>query len=780
VKLPPEEAALKWDDYKRTVKRLAIHTSTLIKEKSQLSPPSLEGASGQAPKTQDGPADQTTDRELFKQRIALKRAGIDRTRGLPSHLLSSIAKDNPPTTIHSINNNNQPHHNQKDILNTFANFYEALYEHKESNPHPLLTKHIKKIPKEAQTDCAKPSTFKRLTTFLQNTDDVSAPGKDGIPYLFYKDIEPARRALLHALRAIWQTENIPQSWLESIIKPIPKERKDPTEVTNYRPIALTNTDMKSLTGIINNALQPHMQHFIPPHQTGFIKGRSTADAILRVSGILNTQRLTPLLLDFEKAYDRVSHEWLAYILYKSKLSDKVTRLILAMNKNTNAQILVNNTLSERFKIKSGVKQGDPISSLLFVICLQPLLYALEEAGIKLHAHADDTALFLKNNQQLTRATELITIYEQTTGQKLNKKKCSLLVNDKETNFNDHPYNETTEDRYLGINLTHKGRITILPGTMDTYRDLLHIWKRRRLPLKDRVTLLNSYARPKILYQLVFTDPPSTNWISNIERWFLWSEQLTFYDNTKYKTRIAKPRLTHPISLFGLVPIENNIDNRRAKLYATMRLKNPTLRYPPPDTNNTDRPSPLDLLFTATNKLINDGRLPRRITNYNPTTLAKFIKTTTANKPIPLTKRQQHWEKMHSISIKKKLQEMRKLKCRSAITSFYWKLLNGALPTGNHRSPPVPCTCGEEENTEHIFEHKCPLLQQITTQHHTLTDLLTSTNKQQTTQAIISLWTTWRTRCWLKHHPTAIQHIDINGLFQSIQEEETNRQIVAFG
>jgi hypothetical protein len=104
------------------------------------------------------------------------------------------------------------------------------------------------------------------------------------------------------------TEEVPPSWLDTIIKPLPKDRKDPTHVTNYRPVALTNTDMKCLTGIINNDLQSHMLDFIPNHQTGFIKGRNTSDAILRVSEILKRTGRTPLLLDFEKAYDRVSHD----------------------------------------------------------------------------------------------------------------------------------------------------------------------------------------------------------------------------------------------------------------------------------------------------------------------------------------------------------------------------------------------------------------------------------------------------------------------------------------
>jgi hypothetical protein len=143
---------------------------------------------------------------------------------------------------------------------------------------------------------------------------MSSPSKDGIPYLFYKHIPAARRALLHTLKSVWMSEVIPESWLISIIKPLPKERKDPALVANYRPIALTNTDMKCLTGILNCTLQPHMQHFIPEHQTGFLKGRHTTHAILRVTNLLHDHLAHPLLLDFEKAYDRVSHEWLHTVL----------------------------------------------------------------------------------------------------------------------------------------------------------------------------------------------------------------------------------------------------------------------------------------------------------------------------------------------------------------------------------------------------------------------------------------------------------------------------------
>ena len=103
-----------------------------------------------------------------------------------------------------------------------------------------------------------------------------------------------------------------------------KAKKDHSLVTNYRLIALLCTDFKILTSILADRLQPILGKFFPRYQTGFIAGRSIYESIFKVSSWTSVKGSVTCLLDFEKAYDRISHPWLIDCLVKANLSSIFT------------------------------------------------------------------------------------------------------------------------------------------------------------------------------------------------------------------------------------------------------------------------------------------------------------------------------------------------------------------------------------------------------------------------------------------------------------------------
>ena len=146
---------------------------------------------------------------------------------------------------------------------------------------------------------------------VKGASSLTSPGPDGLGYALYASI-PSLCQLLHTLYLeIWTTASYPTSWTHTYIKPLPKPGKDHTRKENYRPIhALLNVDYKIFTGIIANRLKQHSQNIFPIHQMGFIAGRSTHMAALTISSIILSSPTPAIvaLLDFEKAYDRVSHD----------------------------------------------------------------------------------------------------------------------------------------------------------------------------------------------------------------------------------------------------------------------------------------------------------------------------------------------------------------------------------------------------------------------------------------------------------------------------------------
>ena len=106
---------------------------------------------------------------------------------------------------------------------------------------------------------------------IRGLKNSKSPGLDGYCNEFYKvfvdDLSPV---LEKAYRTVFETEELPHNWKETIITVIYKEGKDPTECSSYRPIALQNSDCKILTTILANRLKSVITTLVHPDQIGFI------------------------------------------------------------------------------------------------------------------------------------------------------------------------------------------------------------------------------------------------------------------------------------------------------------------------------------------------------------------------------------------------------------------------------------------------------------------------------------------------------------------------------
>src|SRR5262249_466880 len=111
----------------------------------------------------------------------------------------------------------------------------------------------------------------------------------------------------------------PLSWQQTFITLIPKLDRSPVAITNWRPIQLSNCDAKIFSCLIANRLAAVLPSIIHPDQAGFIRGRQSPDVAQTIQSVLSYSYSNPLgaallFLDQEKAYDRVSHDYLAYTL----------------------------------------------------------------------------------------------------------------------------------------------------------------------------------------------------------------------------------------------------------------------------------------------------------------------------------------------------------------------------------------------------------------------------------------------------------------------------------
>jgi hypothetical protein len=158
-----------------------------------------------------------------------------------------------------------------------------------------------------------------------------SPGTDQILAELIKAGGETYSEIHRLICSIWNKEESPQQWKESIIVPIYK-KGDKTDCNNYQGISLLLTAYKILSNILLARLTPYVNEIIGDHQCGFCYNRSTTDQIFYIWQILEKKweynwMVHQLFIDFKKAYESIKREVLYNILLEFGIPKKLFRLI---------------------------------------------------------------------------------------------------------------------------------------------------------------------------------------------------------------------------------------------------------------------------------------------------------------------------------------------------------------------------------------------------------------------------------------------------------------------
>lgn len=141
---------------------------------------------------------------------------------------------------------------------------------------------------------------------------------------------------------------------------------------NYRPSALSNVDYKVLMKVFARRLQNVTTEIVGEHQTCAIKGRSILTNVHIVRSSLElcdegADQVAMLQIDLEKVFDRAQHSVMYKILEYVGVGEVITSFVKMAYTECTTQIIVNGKPSARISVQSSVKQGCPLSPLLFCI-----------------------------------------------------------------------------------------------------------------------------------------------------------------------------------------------------------------------------------------------------------------------------------------------------------------------------------------------------------------------------------------------------------------------------
>lgn len=152
-------------------------------------------------------------------------------------------------------------------------------------------------------------------------------------------------------------------------------------VESYRPITLCNVDYKIFAKILATRLQGVITELVGGHQTCGIRGRTIHTNIHVARSVLDCctsegRRVAVLQIDFAKAFDRVNHTVLFDILTHVRCGSVILEGIEMAYKNCSTRLVINSALTDPIAIQSSVRQGCPLSPLLFALYLEPFCLSI--------------------------------------------------------------------------------------------------------------------------------------------------------------------------------------------------------------------------------------------------------------------------------------------------------------------------------------------------------------------------------------------------------------------
>ena len=359
-----------------------------------------------------------------------------------------------------------------------------------------------------------------------------SPGLDGLPYEVYLRMSHMFVPILTDMFNHWFAQGaIPGSVTKGVITLLKKGGRHVWEgLDDYRPITLLNTELKILARVLANRLQRVISDLIGPEQTFAVKGRSIQDNLHLIrevlEGIEDDTEAALISLDQSKAFDRVDHRFLASVLETAGFKPEFRRWISMMYHNPQAVVQVNGRRSEVFAIERSVRQGCPLSPLLYVLALEPLLRRLRDEGTspalrgipfvsslaaRVSAFADDITVFVSRRLDIKAVKKAVSEYERIAGAKVNFDKSEGLRLGAWRGSDTLPGPFRWSDgpvRILGVWFGPDLQLERNWSEVQTKVNAqVATWLSRRLSLKGRAEACAVYVFPLILYRLAVLPLP---------------------------------------------------------------------------------------------------------------------------------------------------------------------------------------------------------------------------------------------------------------------------------
>ena len=367
-------------------------------------------------------------------------------------------------------------------------------------------------------------TYDEVSRAVHKLKNNKSPGEDLISAEMLKatTVGGGVEKLHNLLRLVWESEICPEEWKRGTIIKLPK-KGNLAECGNWRGITLLSVPGKVMAMIILDRIYETLDEKMREGQSGFRRGRSCADQIFVLRNIIEQsvewrKEVVINFIDFKKAFDSLHRPSMWNILRSYGLPIKIINVIKLLYEGSTSCVRVGGRNTESFEMTSGVKQGDVLSPVLFIVVVDWIMRRVveEEDGIDWVrnlrlpdlAYADDIALLSKDARDMNRMTEKLEREAGKVGLEINQRKTKVLVvqpsEDVRVELGGEVIEEVDWFEYLGSVVCNDGdvrkEVSIRTGKAGAaFAKMKKVWNSRGMSLKTKLKLFNGTVMSILLY-----------------------------------------------------------------------------------------------------------------------------------------------------------------------------------------------------------------------------------------------------------------------------------------
>uniref|UniRef100_A0A1J3D6G7 Reverse transcriptase domain-containing protein n=1 Tax=Noccaea caerulescens TaxID=107243 RepID=A0A1J3D6G7_NOCCA len=382
------------------------------------------------------------------------------------------------------------------------------------------------VTQEQNSSLMAPVTRTEVRMAVFDINPTKCPGPDGMNGYFYQHLwDTIGEDLFHLIEKFFQDGQIEAEMNKTNICLIPK-KSGAVKMVDFRPISLSNVAYKIIAKILAKRLKKVLPRIISDTQAAFIQGRLISDNILVAHELLHAlesknkcaEDFIAVKTDISKAFDRVEWGFLESALRIMGFSNEWIRLLMSCVTTVSYQVLINGHPHGSIIPTRGIRQGDPLSPYLFIICSEMLARMLKKAemeeritGLKVARNApavthlmfaDDTMFYCRErDDELDQLRSILDKYSLASGQRINYLKSSIYFGKKIPIDRREVIKERLEihqnggkGRYLGLPESFGGsKVSILSYLKENLSQKVGGWQNKFLSSGGKEIMLKAVA-----------------------------------------------------------------------------------------------------------------------------------------------------------------------------------------------------------------------------------------------------------------------------------------------